>query len=172
MTAVKQYVMPYWHLAQQRWQRFNTREQRLLSILAAVCFIAALYFLIWQPSYQAVAHAERQLTAQQAQYQWVQQAIARYKQREEQLDEQQPISGSVTQRINRAAAAKDIQIARLQPQGQAYLLVIDEVMFPDLLSFLVNLEQQQGLVLSAMDITKLKTPGQVRLRKLLVREAS
>jgi general secretion pathway protein M len=52
------------------------------------------------------------------------------------------------------------------------LLSVDEVAFSDLLSFLAELEQRQGLALKAVDIAKLNTPGQVRLRKLLVREAS
>lgn len=172
MNGITRYLTPYLDLAKQRWRQFNQREQGLLAVLAAVLFIALLYFVIWQPSAQAVASAERKLEAQQKQYQWVQQAIARYKELEESSAQQQSASGSVTQRINRAAAAHDIQIARLQPQGQEYLLSIDDIAFADLLSFLAELEQQQGLALSAVDIAKLNAPGQVRLRKLLVREAS
>lgn len=172
MNRITRHLTPYLDLGKQRWQQFNQREQSLLAVLAGVLFIAFLYFLIWQPSFQAVASAERQLTAQQQQYQWVQQAIARYKKLEESSSQQQSASGSVSQRINRAAAAQDIQIARLQPQGQEYLLSVDEVAFSDLLSFLAELEQRQGLALEAVDIAKLNTPGQVRLRKLLVREAS
>ncbi|MCA1767809.1 MAG: type II secretion system protein M [Idiomarina sp.] len=172
MNGLKGYLTPYLDLGKQRWRQFNKREQGLLAVLGGVLFIALLYFVIWQPSAQAVADAERKLEAQQSQYQWVQQAIARYKKLEENSTQQQSASGSVTQRINRAAAAQDIQIARLQPQGQEYLLTIDDVAFSDLLSFLAELETQQGLALSAVDIAKLNTPGQVRLRKLLVREAS
>lgn len=172
MNGFTRYLTPYLDLGKQRWRQFNQREQRLLATLAGVLFIALLYFVIWQPSAQAVANAEQKLEAQQQQYQWVQQAIARYKELEENTTQHQSASGSVTQRINRAAAAQDIQIARLQPQGQEYLLTVDDVAFSDLLSFLAELEQQQGLALSAVDIAKLNTPGQVRLRKLLVREAS
>lgn len=172
MNRITRHLTPYLDLGKQRWQQFNQREQSLLAVLAGVLFIAFLYFLIWQPSSQAVASAERQLTAQQQQYQWVQQAIARYKKLEESSSQQQNASGSVSQRINRAAAAQDIQIARLQPQGQEYLLSVDEVAFSDLLSFLAELEQRQGLALKAVDIAELNTPGQVRLRKLLIREAS
>lgn len=172
MNRITRHLTPYLDLGKQRWNQFNQREQSLLAVLAAVLFIAFLYFVIWQPSTQAVANAERQLAAQQQQYQWVQQAIARYKKLEESSSQQQSASGSVSQRINRAAAAQDIQIARLQPQGQEYLLSVDEVAFSDLLSFLAELEQRQGLALEAVDIAKLNTPGQVRLRKLLVREAS
>ncbi|MCP1339195.1 type II secretion system protein M [Idiomarina sp. M1R2S28] len=172
MKRISRHLTPYLDLGKQRWQQFNHREQSLLAVLAGVLFIAFLYFVIWQPSSQAVANAERQLAAQQQQYQWVQRAIARYKKLEESNSQQQSASGSVSQRINRAAAAQDIQIARLQPQGQEYLLSVDEVAFSDLLSFLAELEQRQGLALKAVDIAKLNTPGQVRLRKLLVSEAS
>jgi len=165
-------LTPYLDLGKQRWNQFNQREQTLLAILTGVLCIALLYFVIWLPSSQAVTNAERQLVAQQQQYQWVQQAIARYKTLEQNATQQSSASGSVTQRINRAAAAQDIQIARMQPQGQEYLLTVDEVSFADLLSFLAELEQRQGLALQAVDIAKLNVPGQVRLRKLLVREAS
>ncbi|MGM0430237.1 MAG: type II secretion system protein GspM [Pseudomonadota bacterium] len=172
MNGVKRYLKPYLDLGAQRWRQFNQREKMLLSVLGGVLFIALLYFAVWQPSAQAVANAERKLGAQQQQYQWVQQAIARYKELEGKSGQQESASGSVSQRINQAAAAQDIQIARLQPQGQEYLLTVDEVSFSDLVSFLAELEQRQQLVLTSIDIAKLNAPGQVRLRKLLVREAS
>lgn len=172
MSGIKHHLMPYLNLAKQRWTQFNQREQTLLAVLAGVLFIAILYFFIWQPSYHAVLNAERKLEAQQQQYQWVQHTIARYKALQSSSARQDEASGSVSQRINRAAAAQDIQISRLQPQGQEYLLSVDEVAFSDLLQFLAELEQRQGLALTAVDIARLNTPGQVRLRKLLVREAS
>ncbi|MDV6315776.1 type II secretion system protein M [Idiomarina sp. HP20-50] len=172
MSEIRRHLMPYLNLGKQRWAQFNQREQRLLAALVGVLFIAILYFFIWQPSHQAVLNAERRLDAQQQQYQWVQQTIARYKQLQANSANQEGASGSVSQRINRAAAAQDIEISRLQPQGEEYLLSVDEVAFSDLLKFLSELEQRQGLALSAVDIAKLNTPGQVRLRKLLVREAS
>ena len=163
MNGFKRYLKPYLDLGAQRWRQFNQREKTLLSVLGGVLFIALLYFAVWQPSAQAVANAERKLEAQQQQYQWVQQAIARYKKLEGKTGQRESASGSVSQRINRAAAAQE---------GQDYLLTVDEVSFSDLVSFLAELEQRQQLVLTSVDIAKLNAPGQVRLRKLLVREAS
>ena len=172
MDKLKAIFEPYRQLAYNRWQQFNSREQRLLSALAIVVGAAFLYFVIWLPSTQAVDQAETQLAAQQNQYQWVQQAIARYKSLEGKASTNSTVRGSLSQRINQAAAQYDIELARIQPQGEEYLVTVDTVPFNQLLQFMNALESDFGLQLTGADIARLEQPGNVRLRKLLVKDVS
>lgn len=172
MNKFKAILAPYRELAYNRWQQFNVREQRLLSALVAVLVVAVLYFVIWLPSAQSVLQAESRLKAQQEQYQWVQQAIARYNKLNGKMPANRSVSGSLSQRINKAAAQYDIELARIQPQGKEYLVTVDTVPFNQLLEFMNALEKNYGLRLTGLDIAGLEQSGNVRLRKLLVKDVS
>lgn len=158
---------------QQRWAQFAPREQRLLSALAVVLAIAVLYFVIWQPSYQVRLNAEQRLQGQQQQLQWVKQNLGRYQARVQSSEAAAPqASGSLTQRLNQAADANDISLARIQPQGEGVVISVDEANFDRVLAFVAQLEQQYQLQISTLDVARLDTPGQVRVRQLLVTESS
>ncbi|TDP40172.1 general secretion pathway protein M [Idiomarina aquatica] len=175
MSAVMEKVRthPLAVTLQQRWAQFAPREQRLLSALAVVLAIAVLYFVIWQPSYQARLNAEQRLQGQQQQLQWVKQNLGRYQARVQSSEASAPqASGSLTQRLNQAADANDIRLARIQPQGEGVVISVDEANFDRVLAFVAQLEQQYQLQISTLDVARLDTPGQVRVRQLLVTESS
>lgn len=163
---------PLWQSLQQRWSQFAPREQRLLTALAAVLAVALLYFVIWQPSQQARLNAEQRLQSQQQQLQWVTQNLARYQAlKSAQQTSSNQSAGSLTQRLNQAAEANDISLARIQPQGQGVVISVDEANFDRVLAFVAQLEQQYQLQISTLDVARLDTPGQVRVRQLLVVES-
>lgn len=172
MDKLSAILEPYRQFAYNRWQQFNTREQRLLGALAVLLGVALLYFAIWLPSFQSVAKAETRLKAQQDQYQWVQQAVARYNTLEGKSVTSSSVKGSLSQRINQAASQYDIELARIQPQGEEYLITVDTVPFNQLLQFMNALENDFGVQLTGADIARLEQPGKVRLRKLLVKDIS
>lgn len=172
MGKLKATLEPYQKRVYSRWEEFNGREKKLLAALALVVSVAFLYFVIWLPSAQSVAQAETRLRAQQEQYQWVQQAIARYKSLNVKNAGNTTAHGSLSQRINQAATQYDIELARIQPQGEKYLITIDTVAFSQLLEFINALESDFGLQLTGADIAALEQAGNVRLRKLLVKDVS
>lgn len=55
-----------WPVLLQRWQRLSLREQRLLLVLVAFVFGVAAFSLVWQPTQQRLAAAERQYQQQLA----------------------------------------------------------------------------------------------------------
>ncbi|MGM0525187.1 MAG: type II secretion system protein GspM [Pseudomonadota bacterium] len=160
-----------YHQAQQRWQALNEREQRLLRVLSIVLGIALLYFVIWQPSVNAFQQANQRVTAQQQQLSWVQQTLARYQSAKDQAPQQTVNDESVSQRINAAARALELDIARLQPQQDSVLISIDDADFTQVLELIAQLESRFQLQVETADIAKLDNPGQVRVRQLLVTEA-
>lgn len=55
-----------WPAVPQRWQRLSLRERRLLLMLGAFVFGVAAFVLVWQPTQQRLATAERQYQQQLA----------------------------------------------------------------------------------------------------------
>ena len=49
-----------WPALLQRWQRLSLSERRLLLILGAFVFGVTAFSLVWQPTQQRLATAERQ----------------------------------------------------------------------------------------------------------------
>ena len=159
--------------AQHRWKQFNEREQRLLQGLGGVCLLAFLYFALWQPSAAAVAKAEQRVAVQQQQLRWVQQSLAKYQALQQQAQSTpQQSQQSTSQRLNAAANTLELTIARMQPQQNGMLITIDEASFATVIDFITLLKSEYSLHVSAADIARLEQPGQVRVRQLLVMDAS
>jgi general secretion pathway protein M len=55
-----------WLALPQRWQRLSLRERRLLLMLGVFVFGVAAFSLVWQPTQQRLATAERQYHQQLA----------------------------------------------------------------------------------------------------------
>jgi general secretion pathway protein M len=55
-----------WPALQQRWQRLSLRERRLLLTMSGFVFAVAAFSLVWQPTQQRLATAERQYHQQLA----------------------------------------------------------------------------------------------------------
>ena len=157
--------------AHQRWSQLAPREQNLLKGLGAVLVVALIYFAIWQPTYHAQQLAERRVEGQQQQLLWLREQVARY-QALSATQAQSEVSGSLSQRVNEAAANNKIQIARMQPQNNGLVISVDETSYQQAMSWLYALEQTYQLQVSTLDLARLDEPGKVRVRQVLVTEKS
>ncbi|MAF75619.1 MAG: Type II secretory pathway, component PulM [Idiomarinaceae bacterium] len=157
--------------AQQRWAQLAVREQNLVKGLGAVIVVAIIYFAIWQPTYSAQQLAERRLEGQQQQLLWLREQVARY-QSLSATQAQSEVSGSLSQRVNEAAASNKIQIARMQPQNNGLIVSVDETSYQQAMSWLYALEQTYQLQVTTLDLARLDEPGKVRVRQVLVTEKS
>ena len=150
--------------AQQRWAQLAVREQNLVKGLGAVIIVAIIYFAIWQPTYSAQQLAERRLEGQQQQLLWLREQVARY-QSLSATQAQSEVSGSLSQRVNEAAASNKIQIARMQPQNNGLIVSVDETSYQQAMSWLYALEQTYQLQVTTLDLARLDEPGKVRVRQ-------
>ena len=129
----------------QRWQRLSRREQYLLGGLAAFVLSIAAFSLIWQPTQQRLASAERhyqQQLALAAQLQQVQPRSQQHKPLEQPLALH--ISESVsTTGLELQQMGNDNELLRLTLSGEAITL----------LAWLDQLEQQ-GAALQALTLDK------------------
>jgi general secretion pathway protein M len=61
-----------------------------------------------------------------------------------------------------------ITLSRIQPRGEDLQVWIDEVPFNRLLTWLGALQSKQGITAASLDLNSTETPGQVKVRRLLL----
>ncbi|EKE85211.1 type II secretion system protein GspM [Idiomarina xiamenensis] len=168
MSQLSQKLQQQLRPLQAYWQKLNARERLLLKCGGVFVLIGVLYWVIWQPLVTATERAQQQLDGRLQTLQWVQENSQRYRQLAAQSGRTQQVSGSLQQRFSHSARELDINVSRMQPQGEQLLVVIDELSFNQLLNLLNQLQRGAGLVVDSLDVVELNAPGQVRVRKLVL----
>lgn len=146
------------------WQSLQQREQRLVAGAGIVLLVGVFYWLLWQPVHQGHAAQQQRLQSAERQLQQLQRLAP-------QLTSKAPVSrtgGSVAQIISSSARTNGISVSRMQPQNEQLTLVLDDVSFDNLLSWLHTLQYQHGVKLVSLDLATADKPGLVRVRRMVV----
>ncbi|WP_394172030.1 type II secretion system protein GspM [Thalassotalea litorea] len=149
------------------WQGLNPREQKMVAGCSVIVLLSVFWFALWQPINESLVRSAEKSEQQQQLLVWVHDNLAKY----ESLKRQggaRPSSGSLSSVVNRTAKRYQIEIARMQPQGDNLQVWVDEVAFNDLLHWLEQLHSREGLVIQAIDIVKGDEQGTVKVRRLQV----
>jgi general secretion pathway protein M len=148
------------------WQGLNLREQRLVLVMGSAASLFLLYALIWQPLNDNLANTEKSLASRQALLTWVTDNTARYQSVKSNSGGNKKASGSLSSIVNRTANQQQLTITRMQPQGETLQVWLDSVPFTQLLFWLENLANNEGLQVQAIDLAKGDEQGEVRVRRL------
>lgn len=159
---IAQQLKPYWNSR-------NAREQLTLKLLGVTLLLALIYYAIIMPLQNARAAAETKLYNSQQLLGWVQQNIARYQAAGGDPSSTTAIAGSLQQNVTNVARNYNLSIARIQPQNNDLIVVIDEAPFNQVLEFMQAL-QNTGISVKSVDIAEQGAPGQVRVRRIVVAE--
>lgn len=157
MKQLQQQIVTWWLGLQQR-------EQRLVGAAALVLLIGAFYWLLWQPLHQSREQQQQRLVAAERQLQQLQRLAP-------QLSASAKVSrsdGSVAQIISNSARSNAIKVSRMQPQNNQLTLVLEDVSFDALLTWLHALQYQHGVKLVNLDLATADAPGLVRVRRMVV----
>lgn len=149
----------------QWWQGLAQREQQLVGSCAVFVVIGILYWGIWTPIADAQENAERNYKAQQSTLNYVKQTankIAGLKQ----SGSKPKARGSLSSIVNTTAGRYDLEITRMQPQGNNIQLWMDEVPFDSLLDYLYELVDKNGLTLESVDLAESDRVGFVKVRRI------
>ena len=146
------------------WQGLQPREQRLVLITAVVVVIGVLYWGIWQPWQQYQSNQQQRLTVAQQQLEQLNAAIPQLKA----AKQTGRSGGSLAQIITQSARSNGVSVSRMQPQADQLTLVLDDVSFDQLLSWLHNLQYQHGVRLVNLELASADKPGIVRVRRMVV----
>ncbi|MGI2171874.1 type II secretion system protein M [Shewanella sp. MF05960] len=147
------------------WQGLVLREQQLVGFCAAILVVGIMYWGIWTPISNAQIEAERSHNAAQQTLNYVKQTankIAGLKQ----AGAQAKVRGSLSSIVNQTAGQYQLEITRMQPQGDKIQLWMDDVPFDALLGYLHDLVEQKGLTLDSVDLAESDVTGFVKVRRI------
>ncbi|MGX5913342.1 type II secretion system protein GspM [Aliidiomarina sp. Khilg15.8] len=169
---MKEQINQYKTRALAWWQQREPREQGLLSGLAVVLLIAFIWFLVWQPFQNSVTQLESRVAAQQETLRYVAEGTAQVRQlRQAQGEVNQTsavTSSELTSFISEQTSELELNVSRLQPQGESIQVALNEADFDRLLELLARLSEHQVEV-ELMDISETSDAGVVRVRRLQLR---
>jgi len=146
------------------WASLQPREQRLVSMAGVVLMIGTFYWLLWQPLHQS--RLSQQLAAENARAQliWLQTQLPKLSQQSSSVR----TSASLTEVVSQTSRTFQVQVSRMQPQNEQLQLSLEDLAFDQLLRWLHELQYQHGIRLVQLDIATADTPGQVRVRRMLI----
>ncbi|PVZ84716.1 type II secretion system protein M [Serratia sp. S1B] len=151
----------------RRWLQLQPREQGLLLGCGALLIISLCYYALWLPWQKQTEQWQRTITREKSTVEWMQQQAPRLRQPQTRSapDESLSLSAAVAQ----SAAAQNINISRLQPQGTGLAVTLEPSDFNQLMLWLSRLEQQYHVQIVALDVTAIANkPGWVTVNKLML----
>jgi general secretion pathway protein M len=154
----------------EKFKGLTEREQRLVIVSAVVVAVAIFYFAIWSPINYALTQQQLLRDNQQQLLAWVQESAARAKQLRRSSSTTKTLSGSLPQAVNRTTTRHNIEISRMQPQGDELQVWVDQAPFNDVLAWLKTMESM-GVVILQADIAEADAAGYVKIRRLQLGKA-
>jgi general secretion pathway protein M len=155
------------NIALQKFKALTEREQRLVIVSIIVVIIGTFYWGLWSPLNNAVKQQELQLTSQQKLLIWVQEQAQLAQQLRGTATVPTVYKGTLQQAVSSSIQGYNIEISRMQPQGENLQVWIDEAPFNDFIGWLDSLEHM-GLVISQADIAETDEQGYIKVRRLLI----
>lgn len=145
---------------QNWWQSLQKREQQLVLCAAVTLVVAAFYWLLWAPLHQSYQTQQQQLRQVSQQLLQVRSFPA--------VSAQTKVQGSLTDIISSSARSHKVQVSRMQPQNDQMQVMLNDISFDQLLTWLHELQYQHKVIIVQLDLAAADAPGMVRVRRLLV----
>lgn len=140
----------------RRWLDERTaRERVLLLAMAVLASVWVLYAGIWQPLQAREAALLARIERHERAVEMLR--AAPVTQAQTAATDTRPVPVIVTD----TAAAFSLTIRRLEPEGDGALVILDEVAFEAVVFWLDRLEQNHGLRVTTIEMTRRPAPGVV-----------
>ena len=155
------------------WSGLTGRERGMIYIAGGLSLLIGMYALVYLPLVQSKARAEREFQRMSLEAQQVFEGLALL----QRIDlPERPMTATSAESLelllSRTAAANGLQIVRLQPSGTQQLTVwFDQANPQVLMSWLTNLEMEQGVRVSRTELRKRDDQPSLRGSVQLGREA-
>ena len=151
----------------ERLSTLDARERKVLKALILFLAVLLVYFGIWSPLHR---YHESSLVKRDAAF-----GLLQYMRSSEKLartvsvtKKQRPSGQSLITDISNVAKDQGIQPNRIQPEGGTAVIVwFDNVVFNDLMDWLVLLHGEYGVSVEQISIDRQAKPGLVNARVLL-----
>lgn len=139
--------------------RLSPRERLLIGVGLPLLGIVGAWIYVWQPVQTDLGV----LRAQIAETRGVQTALDRHPPGQVAV-QAAAIRGPVASRVTRSAEAAGITLARLEPSGTGLTALVDAAPFDDIVAWIVLMETDEGLRLTAVELARRADPGVVSAR--------
>lgn len=143
------------------FSRFNPREQLSLLLMSAVVVCYLLYFLAWSP---IASKREAMALRNRGAVEVLQRVDAMVSEVMRLRDSGLAVSQkrNLTTVINQSTRNLQLPVSRLQPNSRGEIQVrLENAVFDDLLSWLHDMEYNQGLLVREVSITQAGTVGRI-----------
>lgn len=167
MAALAKYF-PALQKTSTRFHGLPKRDQLALKVLTLGIIIFMAFIFVWQP---VQAFKESSKAASEQAYQdlvWMKenQAAARIAGRQQQGNQQRPVSAqSLLSTVSASAQRFSIDLQRFEPRGDSKVNVwLDRVPFDQMMLWLSDINQKNNIVVEQMTVDKTDQPGQVSAR--------
>lgn len=143
-----------------RWlERFTPREQLSLLLMALAVIAWAGWMLLWTPLRDARNEMAQRNDATAVVLQRVDAMVSEILTLRESGGGQR---GNLVALINRSTGAAGLAVSRLQPNSRGEVQVrFEAAAFDDLLAWLHRLENEEGVIVGEVAISRAGTPGRV-----------
>ena len=153
---------------QSRFLALEKREQRALFALAGVLTVLVFYLAVWSPLNTWVADSQHDHDRYLELLTYLRATEDEARTSAENGGGLQGIGQPLLTSVSRAAQTIGINPNRMQPEGSDAVSVwFDAVSFTRLMSWLEQLESQNGIVVRQISIDRGGSPGQVSARLVL-----
>ncbi|MEY1661949.1 type II secretion system protein GspM [Isoalcanivorax beigongshangi] len=159
--------------AQAWFAEREAREQRLLVALAITAVLFLLYGMVWAPTVQARDAARQRYLSQAQVVNWIEDNAAVVRQAGAQSNGGTPhFSGDWISLINSSATQTGLTLRGYTPDGSdAVRVQLEQQVFARVVIWFQQLEQEQGIRVSSLEISASQQPGTVNVRATLRRGA-
>lgn len=147
------------------WASISVREQRLVTICSVVLGFMVIYMGVIQPLNSATQTASARINSDRELLTWV-------KAKADQITTLRAQNGvhnsqqTLNQIISSSTRRFNIELIRVQPNGDMLQVWTQPVPFNQLVDWLNFLQQQQGVGVAFLDIGKSDTSGMVKINRL------
>lgn len=152
------------------WLGLQARERKTLLIGGVALLITFLYFGLWDPFQSSVKRMEQAVEKNQALLLWMERSAAEVKQltRASAGSRGRAASGrSLLALVDQTAKRGRLGVAlkRVEPEGKDAVRVwLEQASFDDMMSWLLQLEQKNGVTVETITVDRQDASGRVNAR--------
>ncbi len=152
------------------WSGLQARERKTLMAGGVALVITLLYFGLWDPFQSNLKRMEQAVEKNQALLLWMERSAAEVKQ----LTRAKAGSGGRSAAARSLLALVDqtakrgrlgVALKRVEPEGKDAVRVwLEQASFDDMMSWLIKLEQKNGVIVENITVDRQDAPGRVNAR--------
>nr|AAB24187.1 OutM=pectic enzyme secretion protein [Erwinia chrysanthemi, Peptide, 160 aa] [Dickeya chrysanthemi] len=149
----------------RRWQVMSQRERLMALACGGLVVLCLLYYLIWAPWQESVRQWQMTVERERQTVRWMQQQPPRFRRRK--VRGGRPVAISANGIGAQSAVRYGITVLRMQPQESQVSVTLARSDFNNLLHWLAELEQKNGVITQGIDVTAVpNSPGIVEVTRL------